>query len=79
MSSYDITRRGKRGQIARENVAKARKANALEVQAESEELCAKSTLQKAQEMAMKQELVRQLRVTSLLIFVYRSNVKKYIL
>ncbi|BFI30990.1 cilia- and flagella-associated protein 99 [Marchantia polymorpha subsp. ruderalis] len=52
----------KRGiKIARENVAKARKANALEVQAESEELCAKSTLQKAQEMAMKQELVRQLR------------------
>ncbi|KAL2632509.1 hypothetical protein R1flu_003988 [Riccia fluitans] len=52
----------KRGiKIAREKVAKARKANALEVQAESEELCAKSTLQKAQEMAMKQELVRQLR------------------
>ncbi|KAL3695138.1 hypothetical protein R1sor_008789 [Riccia sorocarpa] len=52
----------KRGiKIAREKVAKERKAKALEVQAESEELCAKSTLQKAQEMAMKQELVRQLR------------------
>ncbi|CAM6128395.1 unnamed protein product [Calypogeia fissa] len=52
----------KRGiKVAEERVRKQRKANALHVMAESEELCAKSTLAKAQEMAMKQELVRQLR------------------
>lgn len=57
--------------MAVEKVQKQRKANALHVMAESEELCAKSTLAKAQQMAMKQELVRQLRVTPLTSTYFR--------